>query len=128
MPSSLSQSITLIVVLLFALAAIAVIAYATLRARLAALQLIQRALDKGERLDPAVVEKLLGRRPEHRGLRMPGIMTIALGVGVALSGLLMAGGDAAMNLSERLGNGAILVCLGVGLLLVARLDRPDRGA
>ena len=128
MPSSLSQSITLIVVLLFALAAIAVIAYATLRARLAALQLIQRALDKGERLDPAVVEKLLGRRPEHRGLRMPGIMTIALGVGVALSGLLMAGGDAAMNLSERLGNGAILVCLGVGLLLVARLDKPDRGA
>ncbi len=127
MPSSLSQSITLIVVLLFALAAIAVIAYATLRARLAALELIQRALDKGEKLDPAVVEKLLGRRPEHRGLRMPGIMTVALGVGIALSGLLMAGADAA-NLSERLGNGAILMCLGIGLLLVARLDKPDREA
>jgi hypothetical protein len=127
MPSSLSPIITLIAVLLFALAAVAVIAFAMLRARLAALELIQRALDKGEKLDPAVVEKLLGRRPEHRGLRMPGIMTIALGAGVALSGLLMAGADA-VSLSERLGNGAILVCLGIGLLWTARFDKPDRGA
>lgn len=126
MPSSLPQIITLIVVLLFALAAVAVIAFATLRARLAALELIQRALDKGEKLDPTLVERLLGRRPEQRGLRMPGIMTIALGAGLALSGVLMADVDAA-GLSTRLGNGAILVCLGIGLLVVGRLDRPDRG-
>ncbi len=39
----------------------------------------------------------------------------------------MADGDAA-NLSARLANGTILVCLGIGLLVVSRLGRPDRGA
>ncbi len=121
MPSSLPQIITLIVVLLFALAAVSVIAFATLQARRAALDLIQRALDKGEKLDPSLVEKLLGRRPQPRNLLMPGVMTIALGVGLALSGLLTGAEDVA-----RLGNGAILACLGIGLLVVARLDRPDR--
>jgi hypothetical protein len=125
MPSStLPQIITLIVVLLFALVAIALIVFATLRARMAALELIQRALDKGEKLDPAVVEKLLGRRPERRGLVLPGVMTMALGIGVAVSGLFSAEGD----LHERLSNGAILVCLGIGLLVVGRIDKPDRGA
>jgi Domain of unknown function (DUF6249) len=127
MPSSLSPIITLIVVLLFALAAIAVIAFAALRARLAALQLIQHALDKGEKLDPAIVEKLLGKRPESRGFRMPGIMTIALGVGLALSGVFLVDVDAG-NLHERFANGAILVCLGIGLLVVGQVDKPDRRA
>jgi hypothetical protein len=127
MPSSIPPIITLILVLLFALAAVAVIAFATLRARLAALDLIQRAIDKGERLEPTVVEKLLGRKPAQKGLRMPGIMTIALGVGLALSGVLMTNGAAA-ELSARVGNGAILACLGIGLLVVGRLDKPDRGA
>jgi hypothetical protein len=121
------QILTLIVVLLFALAAIAVIAFAALKARLAALELIQRALDKGERLDPALIERLLGKRPESRGLRMPGIMTIALGVGLALSGVFMADSDAG-NLHERFANGAILVCLGIGLLVVGQVDKPDRKA
>ena len=127
MPSSLAPIITLIAVLLFALAAIALIAFTALRARLAALQLIQHALDKGERLDPAIVEKLLGKRPESRSLRMPGIMTIALGVGLALSGVFLADVDAG-NLHERFANGAILVCLGIGLLVVGQLDRPDSRA
>jgi hypothetical protein len=126
MPSSLPQIITLIVVLLFALGAVAVIAFATLRARLAALELIQRALDKGEKLDPSLVEKLLGKRPGRRGLLMPGIMTIALGAGLALSGFAMRGDTA--TLSERLGNGAILVCLGIGLLAVSRFEKPDGAA
>lgn len=119
------QIMTLIVVLLFALAAIAVIAFAALKARLAALELIQRALDKGERLDPALVERLLGKRPESRGMRMPGIMTIALGVGLALSGVF--GADSG-NLHERFANGAILVSLGIGLLVVGQVDKPDRKA
>jgi hypothetical protein len=122
-PSTPPQIITLIVVLLFALVAVAIIAFATLRARRAALDLIQRALDKGEKLDPALIETLLGRRPERRGLLMPGIMTVALGVGIAVSGVLGAGPD----LHERLGNGAILVCLGIGLLVVSRLDKPGSG-
>jgi hypothetical protein len=117
----------LIVVLLFALAAIAVIVFGAVRARLAALELIQHALDKGDRLDPATVEKLLGKRPESRGLRMPGIMTIALGVGLALSGVVLGDVDAA-NLHQRFANGAILVCLGIGLLVVGQLDTPDRRA
>jgi hypothetical protein len=104
---------------------VAIVAFAALRARLAALELVQRVLDKGQTLDPAVVEQLVGRRPEQRRLRMPGIMTIALGAGVALSGLFMAHVDA-VEVSERLANGAILVCLGIGLLVVGQLDRPDR--
>src|SRR5262245_4577147 len=120
MPSStLPQIITLIAVLLFALVAIALIVFATLRARLAALELIQRAIDKGEKLDPAVVERLLPRRPERRGLVMPGVMTVALGVGLAASGFFSAEAD----LHERLANGAILVCLGIGLLVVGRIDK-----
>jgi hypothetical protein len=124
MSSLLAGNITLIVVLLFALAAIAIIARAALRARLAALQLIQYALDKGEKLDPVVIEKLLGKRPESRGLRMPGVMTVALGVGLALSGVFLTDGDAG-TLHERFANGAILVCLGIGLLIVGQIDKPN---
>jgi hypothetical protein len=124
MSSSVVQIITLIVVLLFGLAAVAVLAFTALRARLAALELIQRALDKGEKLDPAVIEKLLGRRPQPRGLLLPGILTIALGVGLAVSGLVQTDIDAGA-MSERLGNGAILACLGIGLLVVGRLDKPE---
>ena len=64
---------------------------------------------------------------EIGGLRMPGIMTIALGVGLALSGVFLADVDAG-TLHERFANGAILVCLGIGLLVVGQLDRPDRRA
>jgi len=99
-----------------------------LKARRAALELIQRELDKGHPLEPAVLEKLLGphrppRAAQKLGL-MPGIMTIALGVGVSLTGLVSSHA-VPEKLYPSLASGVILICLGVGLLVASRFYKPD---
>jgi hypothetical protein len=123
MPSVFTPDVmTLIVILLFALAAVAIVAYATMKVRRAALELIQKAVDRGERLEPHVIERLLGPRTSPRKLLFPGIMTVALGIGVAISGVILADSVPA-ELAKRLGNGAILACLGIGLIVTSRTDR-----
>ena len=74
---------------------------------------------------PHVIERLLGPKPAMRRLLMPGIMTIALGVGVGVSSALTIREDMG-ELFKRLGNAAILICLGVGLIVSSRLDNSDR--
>ena len=104
-----------------------------MRARRAALELIQRALDKGQPLDPGLVEKLFPPapaqsypRPGKLGL-MPGIMTIALGVGVSVT-VALAANAAPDQLYKAMGGGVILICLGIGLLISSGFYKPEDGA
>ncbi len=95
------------------------------RLRRAALQVIQSAVEKGERLDPAVIEQIIApARPAQRASAklgpMPGIMTIALGVGVGLMAATLSWGQPDKVL-HGLGNGFILICLGAGLLVCDRV-------
>ena len=95
------------------------------RLRRAALQVIQSAVEKGERLDPAVIEQIISpprpARPASAKLGpMPGIMTIALGIGVSLLAATVNWGQPDKIL-HTLGSGLILICLGVGLLICDRV-------
>ena len=100
----------------------------SLKARRAALELIQRELDKGRQLDPVVVERLLAPQQGTRGPRkmgpLPGVMTLALGIGVAVTGLL-AVRVSPEKVQSALSSGAILICLGIGLLVSTHLTRAD---
>jgi hypothetical protein len=89
------------------------------------LETLRIALERGQTLDPALLERLMSRprqdqRPlEPLPLRVGGIITIAAGVGIALLSpfirLL-----ALVAFLPVLGAGVLVVCIGVGLLLAAR--------
>jgi hypothetical protein len=110
--------------------------------RKAVLEPLRLAIERGQQLDPALVEKLLAREqkddavnPEH--LHLAGIITVAGGVGVALLGLFI-GHNAAWALWPIMGAGVAAICVGAGLLLgwrgmvanrrAAANSNTDRGA
>jgi Domain of unknown function (DUF6249) len=99
-----------------------------------ALEPLRAAVERGQQLDPAVVERLMA--PEQREeplnplyLKVGGIITIAAGVGVAILAYFLAQIEA-QALYPVLGIGLVAVCVGVGLMIaaaaIARHDR-DRG-
>jgi hypothetical protein len=92
--------------------------------RKAVLEPLRLAIERGQQLDPAVVEQLLAREqknqalnPEH--LQLAGIITTTGGVGVALLALFV-GHNAAWALWPIMGAGVVAICIGAGLLLGAR--------
>jgi hypothetical protein len=92
--------------------------------RKAVLEPLRLAIERGQNLDPALVEKLLAREqkddavnPEH--LQIGGIITMAAGIGVALLSVFI-GHIAPEALYPILGAGVVAVCVGAGLLLAAR--------
>jgi hypothetical protein len=100
---------------------------------------LKTAIEHGQHLDPAFIERLLGQHRQQpqaddpRDLRpylhIGGIITIAAGVGVFLAGLWV-GLQFPVAKFPLLGLGAIAVCVGVGLLLSAhalkRYPPPER--
>jgi Domain of unknown function (DUF6249) len=98
------------------------------RTRRAALELIRGELAQGRSLDPQLVEQLVGpryprQRPPGQLGPMPGIMTIALGVGVSLMYAVLHWG--LPDQYKGLGSGLILICLGIGLLVSSRYYKLD---
>ncbi len=87
------------------------------------LEPLRRAIDKGQPLDPAVVERLMApTKPEGInavGLRIGGIITIAAGAGTAILAIFLAQ-VAAAAFYPVMGGGVVAVCIGVGLVLAAR--------
>ena len=86
---------------------------------------IRLAIEKGQQLDPAIVERLL--RPEKRrgpdGLLVAGGVTVATGLGLPIMGFLMPGG----SFRPLLGVGALVLLIGLALLILSFVVR-DRGA
>jgi hypothetical protein len=111
----------------FAFLAIATIAgvIGDYKKREAAIAPLRAAIERGQPIDPQVVEKLLAPEPEEEGLnplhlKVGGIITIASGMGVAVLSLF-TGNFAALARLPILGLGCLAIFVGVGLLAAARV-------
>ena len=97
--------------------------------REAALAPLRLAIERGQQLDSALVERLMtperdpGIDPLY--LRIGGIITFAAGVGVVILSFILAQ-VAPVALYPVLGGGVVLVCVAVGLLVAARAVESHR--
>ena len=89
-----------------------------------ALEPIRTAVERGQPIDPAVVERLMA--PEMREplnpllLKIGGIITCATGVGVVLLAFFIAQ-LAPVAFYPVVGGGVVALCIGAGLLLAGRV-------
>jgi Domain of unknown function (DUF6249) len=87
-----------------------------------ALEPLRQAIEKGQQLDPAVVERLMapvqepGMSPIH--LRVGGIIVISAGVGIAILSFFIAH-LAPVAFYPLMGGGLVTVCVGIGLVIAA---------
>jgi hypothetical protein len=102
--------------------------------RQAKLEPLRIAIEKGQQLDPKVVEQLMASEREEDGpvdprdLSIGGIITCASGFGVAVAAPFVAH-ELPRALYPMFGFGALAVCVGVGLLISAKVlekSRDDR--
>lgn len=111
---------------LFAFLAIAAVAgiIADYKKRQIVLEPLRAAIERGQPLDPAVVERLMAPEPREEEtlnalhLKVGGIITIAAGVGVAILSYFLGLVDASA-FYPVLGVGLVAVCVGVGLMIAA---------
>jgi hypothetical protein len=91
--------------------------------RQAELEPLRAAIERGQQLDPALVDRLMAREerssePEPIYFRIGGIVTIASGVGLALLSFIV-GQVAPKGFHPLLGAGVLAICVGAGLLISA---------
>jgi hypothetical protein len=85
---------------------------------------IRMAIEKGQQLDPALIEKLTSydrrdERIEPVHVKLGGIITLAAGVGICLVSFFISR-IAPVALYPILGGGVLVISIGVGLLIGAR--------
>jgi Domain of unknown function (DUF6249) len=111
---------------LFAFLAIAAVAgiVADYKKRQIVLEPLRAAIERGQPLDPGLVERLMAPEPREEDtlnplyLKVGGIITIAAGVGIAMLGYFI-GLVEAIAFYPVLGLGLVAVCVGVGLMIAA---------
>jgi len=110
-------------ILFFAVAAVAGIV-ADYKKRGLAVESLRAAIERGQQLDPQLIERLMAPEP-HEGklnplyFKVSGIIVMAAGVGLAiLACLLVLVVPGALY--PVLGGAAFTLCIGVGLLIAAR--------
>ena len=88
------------------------------------IEVLRLAIEKGQQLDAALVDKLTSN--EHRGervdpvvIKLGGIITTAAGVGISLLSFFVSR-VAPVALYPILGGGVLVICVGVGLLIGAK--------
>jgi hypothetical protein len=93
--------------------------------RRGSVEVIRMAIEKGQQLDPALIEKLTSNQqraeridPLH--MKLGGIITIASGIGICLLALFMTG------ISQRafypiFGAGLAAICVGIGLRIASKV-------
>jgi hypothetical protein len=89
------------------------------------IDVIRAAIDKGQQLDPALIEKLTANerrdeRVEPVHVKLGGIITLAAGVGICLLSFFISR-IAPVALYPILGGGVLVSSIGVGLLIGARM-------
>jgi len=102
-----------------------------LRKRQLAMESLRAAIERGQPLEPGIVEQLLALHREPGGdraqelepnLHLGGIITVAVGVGLALAALPI-GLQFPVARLPMLGVAALVVCIGAGLVIAARALR-----
>ncbi|MBS0378169.1 MAG: hypothetical protein JSS29_06770 [Proteobacteria bacterium] len=93
------------------------------------LEPLRAAIEKGQQLDPAVVERLM-TPPREDGinpipLMVGGIVCASVGVGVALLAWFLSK-IAPIAFYPVLGGGVVTLCIGAGLVLSARMVERAR--
>ena len=90
---------------------------------------LRAAIERGQQLDPGVVEKLLAQhrepdvdRPQDLQpyLRIGGVITVAAGVGVGIAGEVL-GLQVPLARLPMMAAGVIAICIGIGLLIASRV-------
>jgi len=101
--------------------------------------LLRTIIEKGQSIDPALVAKLMSpdaieERTDPQDVRLGGIITTAVGVGVALLSYFIAQ-IAPIAFYPILGGGVVVICIGAGLLIGAKAmanararERTDQSA
>ena len=87
--------------------------------------LLRAAIDKGQPLDPGMVERVFQAQERDEGydsvgLRLGGIITIAAGAGLYPLAFFISR-VAPIAFYPILGGGTLAVCVGIGLLIGARM-------
>jgi hypothetical protein len=98
----------------------------------AKLALLQTAVDKGQALNPDVVDRIMAqpaRRPADvaapaQRLITVGIILCSTGIGLALMGMLIANIEYEA-LYPMLGCGTLVACIGVGMIVAAKVARAS---
>jgi hypothetical protein len=87
--------------------------------------LLRTLIEKGQAIDPALVTKLispdaLDERTDPADLKLGGIITTATGVGIFLMSYFI-GRFASGALYPVMAGGTVIICVGVGLLIGAKV-------
>ena len=97
------------------------------------LEPLRAAIERGQQLDPAIIERLMAREqreqdPNPMYLQVGGIIAIAAGIGIAALAAFVSQ-VLPGSLFPILGAGVLVICVGVGLVFAARaIDRHQRRA
>ena len=93
------------------------------------IEVLRLAIEKGQQLDPQLVEKLTaqprGEPVSPVDLKLAGIITLASGVGICLLSFFISR-IAPIALYPILGAGVLVICVGVGLLIGAKAVAETR--
>jgi hypothetical protein len=100
---------------------------------------LRAAIERGQQIDPALIERLMQREPQRGSLdpldfRVGGIITIASGIGIGLVAVVshVMGLAVSVKAVTLTGIGAAIgvlaVCVGIGLLIAAARIARDRSS
>jgi hypothetical protein len=87
---------------------------------------IRLAIEKGQNLDPVMVEKLLRQQPSGSpdALLLGGAVTLAAGVGLPIMGYFISLSGDTDAFYPLIGVGILVSLIGLTLLILSRLIRP----
>lgn len=103
--------------------------WADYKKRQAALEPLRIAIERGQQLDPALVERLIA--PERDAginplyLRVGGIVVLSAGAGVVILAFLLEQ-VVPVSFYPVLGGGVVTLCVGAGLVVAARAVEQHR--
>lgn len=88
------------------------------------IDVLRMAIEKGQQLDPALIDKLTcyerrGERIDPVDIKLGGIITLAAGVGIVLLAFFVSR-VAPIAFYPIVGGGVVVICVGVGLLIGAK--------
>jgi hypothetical protein len=94
------------------------------------IDLLRYSIEKGQPIDPSLVDKLISQARVERGvkpddLQMGGIITTASGVGLCIFAMFIRQ-VADWALYPIMGSGVLVICVGIGLIVAAKVLRASK--